>query len=146
MNNSALLVAAVAALPLTAAAPVEVTRLTCQSLLHPTGIDVTAPPGTWYPAPLRAAPAQVVLPAARESHPPRAIGINWDAGTLVRVQNGTYGRMIRLGNGDILCSYEGSARSWVTRSRDNGKTWAEPVLIREIGGAIMANPPTTQVP
>lgn len=68
--------------------------------------------------------------------------ITWDASTLVCVQTGaTYGRMIRLPKGGgILCSYEKAGSSWVCRSRDEGKTWSTPVLVKELPDASAANP------
>jgi hypothetical protein len=71
--------------------------------------------------------------------------IEWDKRTLVRVQGGTYGRMIRLRDRTILCSYEAAGKSWVVHSRDNGRTWGEPVLVRELPGAAAANPETLQL-
>lgn len=90
--------------------------------------------------------------------------IEWDARTLVRVAGGTYGRMIRLlpalpagqaaGAGaarqaaqasDILCCYEAGGKSWVVRSRDDGRSWGEPLQAKEIEGANAANPELLQL-
>lgn len=71
--------------------------------------------------------------------------IEWDERTLVRVQSGTYGRMIRLRDGDILCSYEGNGNAWVCRSRDNGRTWSRPTLVKQIPYAFAANPELLQL-
>lgn len=71
--------------------------------------------------------------------------IEWDARTLVRVASGTYGRAIRLRGDDILCCYEGGGKSWVTRSCDNGKSWGQPLLVKEITGASAANPELLQL-
>lgn len=70
----------------------------------------------------------------------KAIAIKWDASTLVRVHGGTYGRMIRLRDGGILCGFEAGGKSWTTRSRDNGKTWRAPLLAAAIPYAAAANP------
>ncbi len=75
----------------------------------------------------------------------KIIGINWDKRTLVRVQGGTYGRMIRLRGGDILCGYEAAGKSWTTRSRDNGKTWSAPLLVAAMPYAAAANPELLQL-
>jgi hypothetical protein len=74
----------------------------------------------------------------------KAVGINWDKNTLVRVHGGTYGRMIRLRDGDILCSFEDGGKSWTTRSRDNGKTWRAPLLAAALPFAAAANPELLQ--
>ena len=71
--------------------------------------------------------------------------IEWDQSTLVRVQSGTYGRMIRLQNGQILCSYEAGAKAWVCQSADNGKTWSKPVLVQAMPYAAAANPELLQL-
>ena len=42
--------------------------------------------------------------------------------------------------GDILCCYEAGGKSWVVRSRDEGKSWGEPILVKEIARASAANP------
>lgn len=70
-----------------------------------------------------------------------ATTIRWDEGTLTLVQAGAlYGRMIRLQNGDILCSYESRGKSWVRLSRDNGKSWQHAILVQEMTCAAAANP------
>jgi len=65
----------------------------------------------------------------------------WDPATLTLVQAGAvYGRMVRLPDGHILCSYERAGRIYVRRSRDEGRTWerATGVAAFDFGGA--ANP------
>lgn len=91
---------------------------------------------------------QVLAQAPQASTPTAPARIEWDARTLVRVAGGTYGRMIRLRGdvrggareGDILCCYEAGGKSWVVRSRDEGKSWSEPTLVKEIARASAANP------
>lgn len=86
---------------------------------------------------------------AQDAVPPPGKGgprIKWDDATLVRVQGGTYGRMMRLRSGAILCCYEAGGQAWTSRSGDNGKTWGEPVLARAIEGAGAANPEMVQLP
>ncbi|MBW3624172.1 MAG: glycoside hydrolase [Armatimonadetes bacterium] len=75
---------------------------------------------------------------------PRA-RIEWDETTRVRIQSGTYGRMIRLRNRTILCSFEAGGKSWVSPSRDNGRTWGEPVLAKALPRANAANPELLQL-
>ena len=48
--------------------------------------------------------------------------------------------MVRLANRDILCAFEGAGKAWVTRSRDNGKTWDAPLTVRDLPSANAANP------
>ena len=74
-----------------------------------------------------------------------ATGISWDRSTLRWVQSGTYGRMVRLHDGALLCSYEAQGKSWVTRSRDEGRTWESPRLVRALTGASAANPELLQL-
>src|SRR5260370_19053003 len=65
----------------------------------------------------------------------------WDPATLTLVQSGgVYGRMVRLPNQQILCSYERGRRIYVRSSRDEGHTWEQetPVAAYQFGGA--ANP------
>src|SRR5260370_29222069 len=65
----------------------------------------------------------------------------WDPATLTLVQaGGVYGRMVRLPNQQILCSYERGSRIYVRPSRDEGRTWEQetPVAAYQFGGA--ANP------
>lgn len=89
------------------------------------------------------APAQATMaPATKQGD---IVGINWDKSTLRWIQAGTYGRMIRLKTDALLCSYESRGKSWVTRSRDNGKTWEAPRLVRELTGAGAANPELLQL-
>jgi len=70
--------------------------------------------------------------------PPRLV---WDQATLTLVQAGAvYGRMVRLPDQRILCSYERGSRIYVRWSRDEGRTWEPetPVAAFQFGGA--ANP------
>jgi hypothetical protein len=75
---------------------------------------------------------------AHDRTPPR---LAWDPATLTLVQaGGVYGRMVRLPNQQILCSYERGSRIYVRPSRDEGRTWEQetPVAAYQFGGA--ANP------
>ena len=75
---------------------------------------------------------------ARDRTPPRLV---WDQTTLTLVQSGAvYGRMVRLPNQQILCSYERGSRIYVRSGRDEGRTWEQetPVAAYQFGGA--ANP------
>ncbi len=72
--------------------------------------------------------------------------IVWDSGTLVQIhRGGTYPRLIRLMNGDILCTFEDKDKSWVTRSSNNGRSWKEPVLSAENPHGCAANPELLQL-
>ena len=76
--------------------------------------------------------------APRDHTSPRLV---WDQTTLTLVQaGGGYGRMVRLPDQRILCSYERASRIWVRSSRDEGRTWKQemPVAAFQFGGA--ANP------
>lgn len=99
--------------------------------------------------PERAGPNQAAPPIAELSADTGQLapvtGISWDKSTLRWIQSGTYGRMIRLHDGAILCSYEAQGRSWVTRSRDEGRTWESPRLVRALEGASAANPELLQL-
>lgn len=58
--------------------------------------------------------------------------IEWDASTLSLIQaNGGYGRIIRLKDGAWLCGFDFRRSIWVRRSRDEGKTWEEPVRVAD---------------
>ena len=83
-----------------------------------------------------------LLPFAAPTRAQTAPHIKWDEKTRVRItpNGGTYGRMVRLANRDILCSFESAGKSWVTRSRDNGKTWDAPQIVRSLPFANAANP------
>ncbi len=72
--------------------------------------------------------------------------IVWDKSTLVQVnRGGTYPRMIRIGDGDILCSFEDTGKSWVKRSSDNGRTWSEAVIAAQCEWGAAANPELLQL-
>lgn len=53
--------------------------------------------------------------------------LNWDPSTLRLIQEGgSFGRMIRLANREILVSYEWGDQIYVKRSADEGVTWTPP--------------------
>lgn len=55
--------------------------------------------------------------------------IAWDPTTQVLVQNGgSFGRMVRLSNREILCAYEWGGDIYVRWSSDEGVTWNPPVM------------------
>lgn len=67
--------------------------------------------------------------------------IAWDNSTLVLVhKGGSYARMIRLRDGDILCCFEEWDKSLVRRSADNGKTWGKPVQVAKAPSGSASNP------
>lgn len=61
------------------------------------------------------------------------------------ITQGTYGRMLRLKNSAILCCYEAGGKSYVKRSDDNGASWSDPILVRELENAGAANPELVQL-
>lgn len=74
------------------------------------------------------------------------ISIQWEPATLTLVQQGAlYGRMLRLQDKGILCSYEMAGKCWVRKSADNGKTWQEARLVKQLQGANAANPELLQL-
>lgn len=67
--------------------------------------------------------------------------LTWDtAGARLLAPGGTYGRIARLADGALLCSFERGGRAWVQRSVDRAATWSEPVLACELSAAAAANP------
>ena len=62
------------------------------------------------------------------------------------IAQGTYARMLRLKNSAILCSYEMGGKAFVKRSDDNGASWSDPILVRELENASAANPELLQLP
>src|ERR1041385_3075118 len=67
--------------------------------------------------------------------------IAWNPSTLTLIQpGGVYGRMVRLPNREILCSFERSGRVVGRRSADEGKTWSEAVLVAANEFGVAANP------
>lgn len=73
--------------------------------------------------------------------------IEWDKSTLTLVHTGgSYARMIRLTDGDILCCFEDANKSYIRRSKDNGKTWEDAQFMAEVtGGGWAANPELLQL-
>lgn len=66
--------------------------------------------------------------------------IKWDRVTLAIIQaNGVYGRISRLPNGQMICSYDLSGKVWVRHSRDEGKTWHEPIFVADWPHGILTN-------
>ncbi len=67
-------------------------------------------------------------------------GIVWNSATRVCIERGaTYGRIARLTNGDLLCAYEKAGQAWAARSKDDGKTWSDKQIVRELPYAGAAN-------
>jgi hypothetical protein len=88
-----------------------------------------------------AEPGAVLLCAqgmARDRIPVRLV---WDQATLTLVQTGAvYGRMVRLADRRILCSYERGGRIYVRHSRDEGRTWDAESPVAEYQFGTAANP------
>lgn len=71
--------------------------------------------------------------------------ISWDKSTLTLIEAGAgYGRMMRLQNGNLLCSYEKRGASYAKTSRDNGRVWSKPVLVARSDFGSAANPEILQ--
>ena len=67
--------------------------------------------------------------------------IVWDPTSLVLVQaNGVYGRMVRLPDRRILCSFEVAGSIFTRRSADEGQTWDDPVMAASYDFGTAANP------
>jgi len=65
----------------------------------------------------------------------------WDQATLTLVQaGGVYGRIVRLPDRRILCSYERGGRIYVRHSRDEGRTWDAEIPVTEYPFGTAANP------
>ncbi len=79
------------------------------------------------------------LPAQNISYP--NAHIIWDASTLTLVQaGGGYGRMVRLADREILCSFEWNGAIYVRRSADEGQTWSDASLAASFAFGTAANP------
>ena len=80
----------------------------------------------------------LALTAARAAG--NASRIVWDQRTLVLVQDGGgYGRMVRLPDQEILCSYSRGPNVYVRRSRDEGRTWERETKVAEFAFGIATN-------
>ncbi|MHC4753028.1 MAG: sialidase family protein [Planctomycetota bacterium] len=68
------------------------------------------------------------VPNEAQTHD-QAKTISWDQKTLTLIAEwGTYGRMIRLTSGNILCAFARRGTVWTSRSIDEGKTWNAPAM------------------
>lgn len=72
-------------------------------------------------------------------------GIVWNTKRAVHIADGTYARIIRLKSGALLCCYESRGRSYVKRSTDEGQSWGNAVLVRQLTGSSAANPELLQL-
>jgi hypothetical protein len=82
--------------------------------------------------------AAAMLPACGQT------AIQWqrtggDAPRLLQ-EGALYGRIVRLRNGDLLCSYEKAGKSYVKRSADEARTWSSETLAAESPVGSAANP------
>ncbi len=67
--------------------------------------------------------------------------IDWHPGTLTLIQAGaSYGRMIRLTSGEILCAYFRRGKIWVRISPDDGRTWRPERMAASDGHGVATNP------
>lgn len=74
--------------------------------------------------------------------------LEWNPRTLTLIEpDAGYGRMIRLRGREqmLLCGYEKHGKSWVRRSRDNGRTWLPPTLAAQFPHGGAANPEVLQL-
>src|SRR4051794_38154624 len=82
----------------------------------------------------------MMVTARADEGAPAATTIEWDAGTLRLVErDGSYGRMVRLGDRSIACAFDRGGKLWVRRSSDEGMTWAAAVLVAEEAGSWLTN-------
>lgn len=60
----------------------------------------------------------------------QAQSLVWHPSTLTLIQEGaSYGRMIELPGGKLLCAYSRGSEMWSRSSGDGGKTWSEPAIV-----------------
>jgi BNR repeat protein len=72
--------------------------------------------------------------------------IEWDPKTLTLVERGAgYGRIVRLRDGRLLCTYDRGGKVWVRPSVDEGKSWREPVLAASFPPGVATNPELLQL-
>jgi len=72
------------------------------------------------------------VPVASGSSQRRAKTVKWDASTLVLIERGgNYGRVIRLKDRSLLCSYDLGGRIHVKHSKDDGKTWGQRAFVAD---------------
>jgi len=98
------------------------------------------------PNPALIAIAGLVLAAAVHAAPDTTPRIEWDQTTLRLVQRGaTYGRMIWLSDGSILCIHDRGGNVWVRKSDDEGVSWRKPVLVATYPHGVATNPEILQL-
>ena len=67
--------------------------------------------------------------------------IRWDQKTLTLIaERGSYGRMIRLTSGNILCAFARRGTVWTTRSIDEGRSWDAPAMVVKYQFGSATNP------
>jgi hypothetical protein len=68
--------------------------------------------------------------------------ITWDPNTLTCLaEGGSYGRVIRLRSGVLLCCFEKRPGLWVRRSEDQGRSWEDPIsVVAGLDYGNLANP------
>lgn len=66
--------------------------------------------------------------------------IDWDMSTLTLIQqDAVYGRMTRLNNTWMLCSYDLAGKIWLRHSHDEGKSWQKPIFVASWPFGILTN-------
>jgi hypothetical protein len=72
----------------------------------------------------------IVARALEPSPSAESTTIEWDAATLRLIElRGSYGRMVRLKDGAVACVFDRAGKMWIRHSTDDGKTFAEPILV-----------------
>src|SRR2546423_1847667 len=72
--------------------------------------------------------------------------IEWDPKTLTLIApGGGYGRIVRLRDGRLLCTYDRGGRVWVRSSADEGRSWREPVPAASFPPGVATNPELLQL-
>ncbi len=103
--------------------------LACAALLVPTilfTVNAARPETPDLAPPASAAPRSVAPRAKMQAQ----AGVVWDKTSLhLLARDGNYPRMIRLRGGDLACGYGDGDGEKAKRSRDNGATWSEGVLV-----------------